>query len=96
MGVPPPKGQRGLLVSAAAVVAARSQVEVKELSGMLTHTCMLVSRYSLSSTHVCCCVAWHHTPLPCRLKKQGHWLLENNRRGGRRVSKEALLPCPSS
>ena len=38
VGVPPPKGQRGLLVSAAAVVGARSQMEVGELSGMLAHT----------------------------------------------------------
>ena len=36
-GVPPPREQRGLLVSAA-VVAARIQVEVGELSGWLTHT----------------------------------------------------------
>ena len=47
-----------------------------------SHTCMcmVVSRHSLQSTHVCCCVAWHHTPLPCRWKKQGHWWLESNRR----------------
>ena len=38
-GVPPPKGKRGLLVSAA-VVGARSQVEVGELSGWPAHTCM--------------------------------------------------------
>ena len=37
MDVPPPKGQRGLLVSAAAVVGARSQMEVEELSDMLAH-----------------------------------------------------------
>ena len=35
-GVPPPKGQRGLLVTAA-VVGARSQMEVEELSDMLAH-----------------------------------------------------------
>ena len=35
MGVPLPKGQRGLLVTAA-VVGARSQVEVEQVSGMLT------------------------------------------------------------
>ena len=45
-----------------------------------SYTCMLVSRHSLSSTHMCCCVAWHHTPLPCRWKKWGHWCVESNRR----------------
>ena len=44
-----------------------------------THKSMLVSRHSLSSTHMCCCAAWHHTPLPCRWKKQGHWCVEKNR-----------------
>ena len=34
--MPPPKGQRGLLVTAA-VVGARSQMEVEELSDMLAH-----------------------------------------------------------
>ena len=82
MGVPLPKGQRGLLVSAA-VVGARSQVEVEQVSGMLTLTSMVVSRHSLSCTRVCC-AAWHHTPLPCRWKKRGLWCVESNRREGGR------------
>ena len=83
MGVPPPKGQRGLLVSAAA--AACSNPDGGGGSSVAcshTHACMLVSRHSLSSAHMCCCVAWHHTPLPCRWKKQGHWCVEKNRGEG--------------
>ena len=96
LNAPPPKGQRGLLVSAAA--AACSNPDGGGGSSVAcshTHACMLVSRHSLSSTHVCC-VAWHHTPLPRRWKKQSHWLLESNRRKGGGGSKEALLSCPLS
>ena len=64
MGVPP-KGQRDLLVSAAAAVAAGSQVEVGELSGWLTHTHMNACEQAQPVLHPCvvCRVATHSSAL---------------------------------
>ena len=91
MGVPP-KGQRDLLVSAAAAVAAGSQVEVGELSGMLTH--MYDCQQAQLELHpfVVCSVASHSSAL--QVEETGHWCVEKNRR--EREGKEALLSCPSS
>ena len=64
-GVPPPKGQRGLLV-AAAVVGARSQMEVEELSGWLTHTHVIASQQAqplLDPFVLLCRVASHSSAL---------------------------------
>ena len=64
MGVPP-KGQRDLLVSAAAAVAAGSQVEVGELSGWLTHTHMNACEQAQPVLHprVVCSEASHSSAL---------------------------------
>ena len=90
--MPLPKGQRGLLVSAAAAVAAGSQVEVGELSGMLTH--MYDCQQAQLELHpfVVCSVASHSSAL--QVEETGHWCVEKNRR--EREGKEALLSCPSS
>ena len=63
MGVPP-KGQRDLLVSAAAAVAAGSQVEVGELSGWLTHMNVCEQAQPLLDPFVLLCrVASHSSAL---------------------------------
>ena len=62
-GVPPPKGQRGLLVSAA-VVGARSQVEVEQVSGMLTQVIASQQAQPLLDPFVLLCrVASHSSAL---------------------------------
>ena len=97
MGVPP-KGQRDLLVSAAAAVAAGSQVEVGELSGWLTHTHMNACEQAqpVLRAHVLLCrVASHSSAL--QVEETGPLVRgEQQKREGGGGSKEALLFCPSS
>ena len=92
MGVPPPKVQRGLLVSAA-VVGARSQMEVEELSDMLAHMYACQQAQPVLHAHVLLCrVASHSSALQVE-ETEPLVAGEQQKKEG---SQNALLRCPSS
>ena len=94
LNAPPPKGQRGLLVSAAAAAAcARIQVEVGELSGMLTHMNACEQAQPVLRAHVLLCrVASHSSALQVE-ETEPLVAGEQQKKEG---SQNALLRCPSS